>query len=94
MEKHIEYRKKIANRRFDCECLVRMLTLEYLMTKFSYFLHGLMQTVFNKNESENSVRQISGFVLLIMLMFMSRVFSLAYAYVMLMLMLALVRTSL
>ena len=33
--------------------------------------------------SENSIRQISGFVLLLMLM--SRVFSLAYAYVMLML---------
>ena len=37
--------------------------------------------------SENSIRQISGFVLLLMLMLMSRVFSLAYAYVMLMLML-------
>ena len=91
MEKHIEYRKKIANRRFDCECLVKMLTLEYLMTKFSYFLHGLMQTVCSKNESENSVRQISGFVHLIMLMFTSRVFSLAYAYAYVMLMLVLMR---
>ena len=34
--------------------------------------------------SENSIRQISGFVLLLLLMFMSQVFSLAYAYVMLM----------
>ena len=41
--------------------------------------------------SENSIRQISGFVLLLMLMLMSRVFSLAYAYVMLMLMLMLMR---
>ena len=39
--------------------------------------------------TENSVRQISGFVLSLMPMLMSRVFSLAYAYVMLMLMLCL-----
>ena len=44
--------------------------------------------------SENSIRQISGFVLLLMLpfsMLMSRVFSLAYAYVMFMLVLMLMR---
>ena len=38
-----------------------------------------------KYTSENSIRQISGFVLLLMLMLMSLVFSIAYAYVMLML---------
>ena len=36
--------------------------------------------------SENSIRQISGFVLLLMHVLMSRVFSLAYAYVVLVLM--------
>ena len=38
-----------------------------------------------------SIRQISGFVLLLLLMLMSRVFSPAYAYVMLMLVLMLIR---
>ena len=37
--------------------------------------------------SENSMRQICGFVLLLMLMLVSRMFSLAYTYVMLKLML-------
>ena len=50
MKKHIDYRKKITNRRFERECFVRMLILEYLMKKFWYFVHGLMQTVCNKNE--------------------------------------------
>ena len=47
---------------------------------FAFLVLMLMPLCLCLCTGENSIRQISGFVLLLMLMLMSRVFSLAYAY--------------